>query len=196
MTTKSGSKPQKKDATEVAKSGKPNAKTSTAKKSTKTPAAKPADSGVESVVVANEISTLDGIPIPAVNGKAGILGGPKDRGVKPDDKLALPTGKHFTYERVHSLNPKSFYCAMRWDYKLPNRSPEEAKHWWANKKIQVTNPVKGTRVIVRAVDFGPHENTGLTISLSPAALEALGIAIGDEVEIAFADQKLPTGVVE
>jgi hypothetical protein len=151
---------------------------------------------VKSVVESKKDNELDGVPIPAASGKAGVLGGPKDRGVKPDDKLALPTGKHFTYERVHSLNPKSYYCAMRWDYKLPNKSPEEAKRWWANKKIQVTNPANGKSVIVRAVDFGPHENTGLTISLSPAALEALEIAISDEVEIAFADQKAPTGVVE
>jgi hypothetical protein len=196
MSTKSESKPKKKVAAENAEAEKPKAKTSTAKKATKTPTAKPADSVVESVIVAKEVSTLDDVPIPAASGKAGILGGPKDRGVKPDDKLALPTGKHFTFERVHSLNPKSFYCAMRWDYKLPNKSPEEAKRWWANKKIQVTNPANGKSVIVRAVDFGPHENTGLTISLSPAALEALEIAIGDEVEIAFAEQKAPTGVVE
>ena len=196
MPTKSESKPKKKVATGSTKAEKPKAKTSTTKKATKSTTVKTVDPVVESVVEAKEISELDGVQIPAANGKAGILGGPKDRGVKPDDKLALPTGKHFTFERVHSLNPKSFYCAMRWDYKLPNKSPEEAKRWWANKKIQVTNPVNGNRVVVRAVDFGPHENTGLTISLSPAALEALGIAIGEEVEIAFADQKAPTGVVE
>ena len=194
MPTQSENKPKKKAAT--TKAEKPKAQTSTVKNAIKTSQVNPTDSGVEAVVVAKEISTLDSVPIPAASGKAGVLGGPKDRGVKPDDKLALPTGKHFTYERVHSLNPKSFYCAMRWEYKLPNKSPDEAKRWWANKKIQVTNPANGTCVIVRAVDFGPHENTGLTISLSPAALEALGIAIGDEVEIAFADQKAPTGVVE
>src|SRR4030095_11676175 len=30
--------------------------------------------------------------LPATQGKAGVFGGPKDRGMKPDDKLALPTG--------------------------------------------------------------------------------------------------------
>ncbi len=145
---------------------------------------------------APEISTYEGVPLPAVSGKAGVLGGARDRGGKPEDKLALPVGKHFTYERVRSLNPKSFYCAMRWDYKILNKSPEEAKRWWANKKLVVTNPANGNRVVVRAVDFGPHENTGLTISLSPGALEALGLELGDEVEIDFADQKAPTGVIE
>lgn len=143
-----------------------------------------------------EVSSLDGVPLPAARGKAGVLGGPKDRGIKPEDKLALPTGKFFTFERVRSLNPKSFYCAMRWDYHVQGRSPEEGKRWWANKKILVINPANGSRVVVRAVDYGPHENTGLTISLSPGAIGALGIDIGDEVEISFADQKAHQGVLE
>ncbi|MBI3653265.1 MAG: hypothetical protein HY231_19730 [Acidobacteria bacterium] len=143
---------------------------------------------------AAEASTLDGFALPASKGKAGVLGGSKDRGIKPDDKLALPVGRHFTFERVRSLNPKSFYCAMRWEYHLHGKSPEESKRWWANKKLQITNPANGHQVVVRAVDFGPHENTGLTISLSPGALEALGLEIGGEVEIAFADQKTPLGV--
>lgn len=143
-----------------------------------------------------QASVYEGVTLPAASGKAGVLGGPKDRGGKPEDKLALPIGKHFTFERVRSLNPKSFYCAMRWDYKILNKSPEEAKRWWANKKLLVTNPANGNRVVVRAVDFGPHENTGLTISLSPGALEALGVEIGGDVEIEFADQKAPTGVIQ
>jgi hypothetical protein len=140
-------------------------------------------------------SELDGAQLPATHGKAGLLGGPKDRGIKPDDKLALPTGSHFAYERVRSLNPKSFYCAMRWEYHFEHKSIEEGKRWWANKKLLITNPKNGVAVVVRAVDFGPHENTGLDISLSPGAAEALDIEVGDEVQIAFADQKASPGVV-
>ena len=140
-------------------------------------------------------TTLEDVQLPAKSGKAGVFGGPKDRGFKPDDKLALPTGPHFAYERILSLNPKSFYCAMRWEYRLEHMSPEEGKRWWANKKLQVTNPKNGASVIVRAVDYGPHENTGLDISVSPGAAEALGIEIGDEVEIDFADQKAHLGPV-
>lgn len=188
-STKSASKGSKKSTKKVEKSFDNPVKTS--RKSQKPAADKPTETATKE----QAINTLDGISLPAASGKAGLLGGPKDRGVKPDDKLALPTGKHFTFERVRSLNPKSFYCAMRWDYKLPNQSPEEAKRWWANKKIEVTNPANGNKVIVRAVDYGPHENTGFVISLSPIALEALGIEIGGDVEIVFADQKAPTGVV-
>jgi hypothetical protein len=139
--------------------------------------------------------SLDNVPLPATSGKAGVFGGPKDRGIKPDDKLGLPTGQHFVYERVRSLNPKSFYCSMRFDLHIEHKSPEEGKRWWANKRILVTNPANGLAVVARAVDIGPHENTGHDIGLSPGAAEALGIEPGAEVEIAFADQKAPLGPV-
>jgi hypothetical protein len=139
---------------------------------------------------------LDSALLPALSGKVGVFGGPKDRGIKPDDKLALPTGRHFTFERVRSLNPKSFYCAMRWDYHVLGKSIGEGQRWWANKKLLVTNPANGNSVVVRAVDFGPPESTGLAIAISPGAAEALAVNVGDDVEIAFADPRLPMGVVE
>jgi hypothetical protein len=131
--------------------------------------------------------------LPETHGKVGVFGGPKDRGIKPDDKLALPTGPHGVYERIRSLNPKSFYCAMRWNYHVEHMTPEEVKRWWANKKLLVTNSKNGTAVVVRAVDYGPHEKTGLDMSISPGAAEALGVEVGDEIEIALADPKSPLG---
>jgi hypothetical protein len=145
--------------------------------------------------VVEKVSELEGVRLPVTKGKVGIFGGPKDHSFKPDDKLALPTGLHFQYQPVRSLNPSSFYCAMRWDYRQKHMSPEEGKRWWANKKLLVTNPTNGRSVIVRAVDYGPHESTGLDIAISPGAAEALGVEIGDEVEIAFADQKARLGPV-
>ena len=168
-----------------------------AKESTKPTAKEKAAESATAIAQKKPVeSELEGASLPATQGNAGVLGGPKDRGIKADDKLSLPTGKFFTFERVLSLNPKSFYCAMRWDYHVQGKSPEEGKRWWANKKILVTNPANGKQAVVRAVDYGPHENTGLTISLSPGALDALGIEIGDPVEIAFADQKAPLGLIE
>ncbi len=131
--------------------------------------------------------------LPATHGKVNVFGGPKDRGIKPADKLALPTGPHGVYELVRTLNPKSFYCAMRWNYHVEHMSPEEVKRWWANRKLLVTNAKKGNAVVVRAVDYGPHENTGLDIGISPGAAEALGVEIGDEVNIALADPKSALG---
>src|SRR4030095_15852472 len=140
--------------------------------------------------------TVDREPtLPATRGKLGIFGGPRDRGIKPEDKLALPTGPHGASERIRSLNPKSFYCAMRWNYHVEHLTPEEVKRWWANKKLLVTSTKNGNAVVVRAVDFGPHENTGLDIGISPGAADSLGVEVGDEVEIALADPKHPLGPV-
>lgn len=124
-----------------------------------------------------------------------VFGGPKDRGVKPDDKLALPTGQHFVYERFRSLHPQSFYCSMRWQYTVLHMTPEEVKRWWANKKIQITNQKNGVSVVARAVDWGPHENTGLDVGISPGAASALDVETGDEVQVAMADPKSPLGIV-
>jgi hypothetical protein len=168
-----------------------NSKSESAAKSSSSKAA--LDAGEEMTTVSD---AAEGAQLPAARGKASVFGGPKDRGFKPDDKLALPTGPHFAYERIRSLNPKSFYCAMRWDYRFEHMSPEEGKRWWANRKLQVTNPNSGASVVVRAVDYGPHENTGFDISVSPGAAEALGIEIGDEVEIGFADEKASLGLVK
>jgi hypothetical protein len=169
-------------------------KDSTSESAAKTPPEKAAtDAGADTPTVS---TVAEGAQLPTARGKASVFGGPKDRGFKPDDRLALPTGPHFVYERIRSLNPKSFYCAMRWDYRFEHKSPEEGKRWWANKKLQVTNPKSGASVVVRAVDYGPHENTGFDISVSPGAAEALGIEIGDEVEIGFADQRATLGLVK
>lgn len=133
--------------------------------------------------------------LPATSGKVGVFGGARDRGIKPDDKLALPTGPHSVYERVRSLNPNTFYCAMRFEYRIGHTSPEEGKRWWANRKLLVTNPKNAKAVVVRAVDYGPHQNTGLDVSISPGAAAALEVEVGDEVEIAFADPRAPLGEV-
>jgi len=185
------------------------AKADTSKKSTKTaansqstkkkasPSSKPADTPpAPSAADSRSAPAIDREPkLPAANGKLGIFGGPKDRGIKAEDKLALPTGPHGVYERVRSLNPKGFYCAMRWNYHVEHLTPEEVKRWWANKKLLVTNSKNGNAVVVRAVDYGPHENTGLDISISPGAADSLGVEIGDEVDIELADPKLPLGPV-
>jgi hypothetical protein len=187
------------------KEAKPGSKKKAAEKSTtKTTATKTKkieSAGPESPAPAAAASTpqatvVDQQPeLPAIHGKTGVFGGPRDRGIKPDDKLALPTGPHGVYERIRSLNPKSFYCAMRWNYHVEHLSPEEVKRWWANKKLLVTSPKNGSAVIVRAVDYGPHEKSGLDISISPGAAEALGVEPGDEVDIALADPKSPLGPV-
>ena len=52
-----------------------------------------ASSGVPDTAPSGEAGqgVLENAHLPATHGKVGVFGGPKDRGVKPDDKLALPT---------------------------------------------------------------------------------------------------------
>jgi hypothetical protein len=188
----------------IMKESKTNRKKPAVKEST-AEAASSAKSAASGTKTAKETTTSSAPPaprtpvideepkLPASRGKVGIFGGPKDRGIKPDDKLALPTGPHGVYERVRTLSPKSFYCAMRWNYHVEHMSPEEVKRWWANKKLLLTNTNNGKAVVVRAVDYGPHENTGLDVGVSPGAAEALGVEIGDEVDIALADPKSALG---
>ena len=85
---------------------------------------------------------------------------------------------------------------MRFEYRIGHTSPEEGKRWWANRKLLVTNPKNAKSVVVRAVDYGPHQNTGLDMSISPGAAAALDVEVGDEVEIAFADPRAPLGEAE
>ena len=171
----------------------------TSTKSTKRTSSKPEGPGQPTAAAAStpQAPVVDEQPqLPATHGKVGVFGGPKDRGMKPEDKLALPTGPHGVYERARTLNPKSFYCAMRWNYHVQHLTPEEVKRWWANKKLLLTNAKTGNAVVVRAADYGPHENTGLDISISPGAAEALGVEVGDEVDISLADPKSPLGKIK
>ena len=196
-------KPAKKSAEKphsaTAKSGKEAGKETTSAKASIT-AAKQAETKPE---VRSESKPAPAVPpepqespmLPAGGGKVSVFGGPKDRGVKPDDKLALPTGQHFVYERFKSLNPQSFYCSMRWEYHVLHMTPEEVKRWWANKKVLITNAKSNVSVVARAVDWGPHEKTGLDVGISPGTAKALGVEVGDEVKVELADPKSPLGPV-
>lgn len=189
-------KPTKNPAAAESTSQASATKTKAAGKLTVESAANDSGASKQAPVVASapQAPVVDKEPtLPATHGKVGVFGGPKDRGMKPDDKLALPTGPHGVYERVRTLNPKSFYCSMRWNYHVEHLTPEEVKRWWANKKLLVTNAKNGNAVVVRAADYGPHESTGIDIGISPGAAEALGVEVGDEVDIALADPKSPLG---
>lgn len=137
--------------------------------------------------VASLATSFEGVELPATQGTFTVFGGPRDHSFKKDDKLGLPTGAHFQYEPVRNLNPKSFYCAMRWEYQQNHMSTEEGKRWWANRRLVVASAATGKAVVVKAVDSGPHEKSGFAIAISPGAAEALGVEPGQEVEVRFAE---------
>ena len=91
---------------------------------------------------------------------------------------------------------KYWYVAMRWPYYDPDTGflDLNAKAWWHNKKILVTNPENGKQVILAAKDWGPNEATGRVIDVSKTALlNSLGAVTDDTVNIEFADQNAPLG---
>ncbi len=91
-----------------------------------------------------------------------------------------------------------WYCAMRWPYVKASTQAElyEAKNWWHNKKIIVTNPQNGRQVILLVKDWGPAEWTGRVIDVSKPALDQL-VAITDSiVNIEFAPQDAALGPVQ
>lgn len=71
----------------------------------------------------------------------------------------------------------------------------EAKNWWHDRKILVTNPQNGKQVVLQAKDWGPAEWTGRVIDVSKTALDALGAVTDDIVNIEFADQDANLGPV-
>jgi len=92
---------------------------------------------------------------------------------------------------------KYWFVAMRWPYVNAPTEAElyEAKAWWHNKKILVTNPDNGKQVVLAAKDWGPAEWTGRVIDVSKTALDALGVVTDDTVNIEFADQSAELGPV-
>ncbi|MDI9396149.1 MAG: peptidoglycan DD-metalloendopeptidase family protein [Euryarchaeota archaeon] len=91
---------------------------------------------------------------------------------------------------------KYWYVAMRWPYVNGASESEilEAKSWWYNKKILVTNPTNDKQVVLAVKSLGPNETTGKVIDVSKTAIEAISAKTGDIVNIEFADQNVELGV--
>lgn len=154
------------------------------------------------------------IPGQRLVGRVSEFGGPLDRGVAQMEGLALyedlEAAKHpdlfLTREKAclifndhretdereidacglaRRLDPKQFYCAMRWNYKVTPR------HVLRRCEVEIS-PVKprGSVTVVSAkpVDWGPHEMTGRIIDVSPAVIQALQLTTDDRV---FATLHLP-----
>ncbi|MEZ5785243.1 MAG: TIGR02594 family protein [Xanthobacteraceae bacterium] len=127
-----------------------------------------------------------------LRGKVSHFGGPNDRGVKPDEGLALiepdrvdryPQIKAlFLAEQPASttglarrLDPAQHYIACRWDY---SRTP---KPWL--RAHQVIVRANGKSVKAQPIDWGPAATTGRVADLSPGLMAALGIVTDDVCEV-------------
>lgn len=124
-----------------------------------------------------------------ITGKISSFGGPNDLGVKKLEGLALysrtdrdpfnlflPGGMGM----ARGLNPKALYCAMRWNY-LRQGSVKEIRA----TLVRVFNPRTGRKVYLRPADWGPGEQTGRLIDVSPEALAQLGAETDETVDVTW-----------
>lgn len=127
----------------------------------------------------------------SATGKASYFGGPNDKGVAPDEGLAIfsaidqaphlflpmqPTG---TVGLARRLNPYTHYIACRWDYAKTPKS-------MLQKGQALVRAIKtGVQLKAFPSDWGPNENTGRVADLSPCLMGDLGIKTDDEVVVTF-----------
>lgn len=118
------------------------------------------------------------------SGKCSWFGGSNDTGVSVTEGLALyndiednPNLFIFKYGKAlaRSLNPKTYYCACRWDYDI---TPKDLL-----RKCLLQISFKDKKVICSPVDWGPAESTNRIVDMSFGAMTALGCQTEDVVQI-------------
>lgn len=78
---------------------------------------------------------------------------------------------------------------------LPNT--DQAKRWHKGKKVLVTNPANGRRLVASIIEAGPAIHSGKVSGLSPEAMSFLGIDTGANLEYGFLiDQSTPVGPLQ
>lgn len=129
-------------------------------------------------------------------GRVSWFGGPSDTGVGPSETGAI-SGE--VLRDLHNpedpdaatlqARPEDYYfVAMRFSYSPQGRS------FWQNARFLIVNPDNGAAVVVRAVDWGPHTNTGRILDLSRQSLDDLGLSTDDEALVSFAPPGTPLGL--
>jgi hypothetical protein len=78
---------------------------------------------------------------------------------------------------------------------LPNT--DQAKRWHKGKKVLVTNPANGRRLVASIIESGPAIFTGRVSGLSSEAMLALGSVTDTNLEYGFLiDQSIPVGPLQ
>jgi hypothetical protein len=127
----------------------------------------------------------------STSGRCSSFGGPNDTGVSPCEGLAflfdthdaphlfLPMQPRGTTGLARRLNPRIFYVACRWDYDVT------PKDMLAEPMVQALVRANGREYAAWPADWGPHEDTGRVVDLSPALMDALGLETDDIVEVSY-----------
>jgi hypothetical protein len=130
-------------------------------------------------------------PLLRLRGKMSTFGGPSDRGVGPDEGLALVNenemaeiSDYFLAEQppgttglARRLNPAKPYIACRWDYAATPRDTLR------KGVVKVINVRTGKFAFAKPVDWGPNVKTGRIADLSPGLAQVLDLTTDDEVEV-------------
>jgi hypothetical protein len=84
---------------------------------------------------------------------------------------------------------------MRWNYTdLHGQAIYASKSWYFGKRVVITNPANGKKVVCTILEYGPSPSTGLVSGLSPEALWKLGAVHGANMTYKWAaDQTIPLG---
>lgn len=127
-----------------------------------------------------------------VTGKCSWFGGPEDTGVSPSEGLAfiydltpenqflfLPLQPAGTTGLARRLNTEVAYCAMRFDYSV------HPKNTLLQKRVLVRNPKTGFAIVCTPCDWGPHQDTGRIIDLSPSVMRDLELETDTLVDVIF-----------
>lgn len=130
--------------------------------------------------------------LPAAEGRAGAFGGVDGFFISVSDL----TGEPFV------SFADEWYCAMRFPYRLSPEQGfidlepeevEEARRWWANRKLVIVSSRTNRAIVVRAAAWGPEPSTGHVVGISRLALATLGIVENESVRIGFASGNPPLG---
>ena len=135
-------------------------------------------------------------------GKCSSFGGPDDMGVGRQEGLGLIKQSDLNewwfsrlflddvgdFGLARSLNPKAFYCAMRFAYGSFGGVQGEILPGYSCDQIRrglFVVTFNGKSIFVQAADWGPNLDTGRLIDCSPGVLNTLGAVTDSVVNVVF-----------
>lgn len=174
--------------------------------------------------VYTEVSKLSGIPIPATSGKvareqhlnlvAGCTGSnyltTRETSAHHYSLSGTPSASRngMAWETsggcgygawgptAPSVANERYYINMRWNYTNANgQTILTNKSWYYGKRVVITNPANGKKVVAAVIEYGPGVMTRVA-GLSPEAMYAIGATTNDSLKYYWAaDQTMSLGSV-
>jgi hypothetical protein len=103
-------------------------------------------------------------------------------------------GLYGSWATAPSVENERYYINMRWNYtSLHGQAILAPKSWYYGKRVIVTNPANGKRVVAAVIEYGPGVMTRVS-GLSPEAMYALGAVTDNNLQYYWAaNQAFPLG---